>query len=91
MKTEDIFIDDNLFDDTDQNNIKKISEDVLQHTNIDQSEPLFVNLPEEWAEKVKITPDQDDVPFVDLPEEKLKKLKKNYLKLPQMHIRGSFN
>ena len=29
MKTEDIFINDNLFDDTDQKEIKKVSEDVL--------------------------------------------------------------
>ena len=55
METEDIFIDDNLFDDTDQKEIKKISEDVLQDTNLDQDEALFVDLPEEWPEKVKIT------------------------------------
>ena len=56
MKTEDIFIDDNLFDNTDQTEINKVSEDVLQDTNIDQNKALFVDLPEEWPEKVKITP-----------------------------------
>ena len=58
MKTEDIFIDDNLFDDTDQKDIKTFSEDVLQDTNLDQNEALFVDLPEEWPEKVKITPNK---------------------------------
>ena len=56
METEDIFIDDNLFDDTNQKDIKKISEDVLQDTNLDQNEALFVDLPKEWPEKVKIIP-----------------------------------
>ena len=56
METEDIFIDDNLFDDTDQKDIKKISEDVFPDTNLDQNEALFVDLPKEWPEKVKITP-----------------------------------
>ena len=56
METEDIFIDGNLFDDTDQKDIKKISEDVLQDTSLDQNEVLFVDLPEEWPEKVKIIP-----------------------------------
>ena len=56
MKTEDIFIDDSLFDNTDQTEIKKVSEDVLQDTNIDQNKALFVDLPEEWPEKVKTTP-----------------------------------
>ena len=55
METEDIFIDDNLFDDTGQKDIKKISEDVLPDTNLDQNEVLFVDLPVEWPEKVKIT------------------------------------
>ena len=52
MKTEDTFIDDNLFD-TDQKEIKKVSEDVLQDMNIDQNEALFVDLTVEWLEKVK--------------------------------------
>ena len=56
MKTEDIFIDDNLFEDTDQKEIKKVSEDVLQDMNIDQNKPLFVDLPEEWCEEVEIAP-----------------------------------
>ena len=55
METEDIFIDDNLFDDTGQKDIKKFSEDVLPDTNLDQNEVLFVDLPVEWPEKVKIT------------------------------------
>ena len=42
METEDTFIDDNLFDDTDQKDLKKISEDVFQDTNLDQNEALFV-------------------------------------------------
>ena len=46
MKTEDIFIDDNLFDGTDQKEIKNVSEDVLQNTNLDQNELLFVHLPD---------------------------------------------
>ena len=46
MKTEDIFIDDNLFDDTSQKEIKFFSEDVLQDMNIDQNKPLFIDLPE---------------------------------------------
>ena len=66
MKTEDTFIDDNLFDDTDQKEIK-VSEHVLQDVNIDQNEPLFVDLPEEWPDKVKVGQDQDDMLFVDLP------------------------
>ena len=66
MKTEDTFIDDNLFDDTDQKEIK-VSEHVLQNVNIDQNEPLFVDLPEEWPDKVKVGQDQDDMLFVDLP------------------------
>ena len=69
MKTEDISIDDNLFDDTDQKVIKKVSEDVLQDMNIDQNEVLFVDLPEEWPEKVKKVPDLNKALFVDLPEE----------------------
>ena len=52
MKTEDTFIDDNLFD-TDQKEIKKVSEDVLQDMNIDQNKALFVDLSVEWLEKVK--------------------------------------
>ena len=48
MKTEDIFIDDNLFDDTNQKEIIKVSEDILQNMNIDQNEALFLYLPEEW-------------------------------------------
>ena len=56
METEDIFIDDNLFDDTDQKDIKKISKDVSPDTNLDQNEALFVDLPKELPEKVKITP-----------------------------------
>ena len=55
METEDIFIDNNLFDDTHQKEIKKTSEDVLQDTKLDQDKTLFVDLPEEWPEKVKIT------------------------------------
>ena len=46
MKTEDIFIDDNLFDDTSQKEINFFSEDVLQDMNIDQNKPLFIDLPE---------------------------------------------
>ena len=53
MEREEIFIDDKLFDDIDQKEIKAISEDVLQDTNLDQDEALFVDLPEEWPEKVK--------------------------------------
>ena len=69
MKTEDIFTDDKLFDGTDQKEIKQVSEDVLQDMNVDQNEVLFVDLPEEWPEKVKIAPDQNEAVFVDLPEE----------------------
>ena len=43
MEREEIFIDDKLFDDTDQKEIKAISEDVLQDTNLDQDEALFVD------------------------------------------------
>ena len=43
-----MFIDDKLFADTDQTEIKATSEDVLQDTNSDQDEALFVDLPEEW-------------------------------------------
>ena len=55
METGDIFIDDNLFDDTNQKDIKKISEDVVQNTNLDQNEAFFVDLLKEQPEKVKIT------------------------------------
>ena len=75
MKTEDIFIDDNLFDDTDQKDIKEISEDVLQDTSLDQNEVLFVDLPEEWPEKVKVIP-QKITPNASL-ERAGNKLKKN--------------
>ena len=47
MKTEDIYIDGKLFGDTDQKEIKKVSEDPLQDRNIDQNEALFVDLPGE--------------------------------------------
>ena len=56
METENIFIDGNLFDDTDQKDIKKISEDVFPDTNLDHNEALFVDLPKKLPEKVKITP-----------------------------------
>ena len=78
METEDIFIDDNLFDDTDQKEIKKISEDVLQDTNLDQDEALFVDLPEEWPEKVKITP-QKTTPNASL-ERAANRIKIKYIK-----------
>ena len=39
--TEDIFIDDNLSDDTDQKNIKELSDDVLTVMNLDQNEPFL--------------------------------------------------
>ena len=74
MKTEDIFTDDKLFDGTDQKEIKQVSEDVLQDMNVDQNEALFVDLPEEWPEKVKIAPDQNEAVFVDLPEEQSEKV-----------------
>ena len=44
-ETYDIFIDDNLFDDTDQKDIKKVFEDVLHDTNLDHYEILSVDLP----------------------------------------------
>ena len=69
MKTEYTFTDDNLFDDTNQKEIKQVSENVLQDMNMDQNEALFVDLPEEWPEKVKIAQDQNEAAFVDLPEE----------------------
>ena len=86
MKTEDTFID-NLFDDTDQK--EKNSEDVLQDMNIDQNKLLFVDLPEEWPEKVKIAPDQDEVLFVDLPEELQEKVKKKTPKITPKCTFGS--
>ena len=46
VKTQGIFTDDDMSDDTDQNDIKKVSEDVFQNTN-DQNEVLFVDLPKE--------------------------------------------
>ena len=69
MKTEYVFIDDNLLDDTEQKEIKQVPEDVLQDMNIDQNKALFVDLPEEWPEKVKIAPEKEEAAFVDLPEE----------------------
>ena len=69
MKTEYVFIDDNLLDDTEQKEIKQVPEDVLQDLNIDQNKALFVDLPEEWPEKVKIAPEKEEAAFVDLPEE----------------------
>ena len=45
---EDIFIDDNLFDDFDQNYkkyIKMASDDILQGKNLDQNNVLFEELP----------------------------------------------
>ena len=53
-----------------------ICEDVLQDIKIDQKEPFFVDLPEEWPEKVKIAPDQDEILLVDFPEEQPGKVKK---------------
>ena len=46
-ETEDIYFNENLFDDTDKKDIKIISEDILQETNIDQNEVLFEDFPEE--------------------------------------------
>ena len=45
---EDIFIDNNLFDDFDQNDkkcIKMVSDDTLQSKNLDQNNVLFEELP----------------------------------------------
>ena len=54
-ETEDIFIDD-LFADTDQKDIKKVSEDDLQDINLDQNEVLFVDLLKEQPGKVGFNP-----------------------------------
>ena len=58
MKTEtvDIFIDDDLFDDTDQKDIKKVSEDILQDTIFDQNKVLFVDLSKEQLGKIGLDP-----------------------------------
>ena len=58
MKTEtgDIFIDDELFDDTDQKYIKKVSEDILQDIIFDQNEVLFVDLSKEQLGKIVLDP-----------------------------------
>ena len=57
MKTEmeDIFIDDDLFDDNDQKDIK-VLEDVLQDTNLDQNEVLLVDLAKEQPGKIGLNP-----------------------------------
>ena len=63
-----------MFDDTDQKEIKEISEDVLQDTNLDQNEVVFVDLPEEWPEKVKITPQKITLNArLDVTENRIKK------------------
>ena len=54
-ETEDIFIDD-LFADTDQKDIKKVSEDDLQDINLDQNEVLFVDLLKEQPGKIGLNP-----------------------------------
>ena len=53
---EDIFIDDDLFDNTDQKEIKKVSEDVLQDTNLDQNDVLFKDLPKATPGKIGCNP-----------------------------------
>ena len=53
---EDIFIDDDLFDNTDQKEIKKVSEDVLQDTNLDQNDVLFKDLPITTPGKIGCNP-----------------------------------
>ena len=50
-ETEDIYFDDNLFDGNDKKDIKIISDNVLQYTNIDQNGVLFEDLPEELPSK----------------------------------------
>ena len=52
-ETEHIFIDDDLINDNDQ---KKVYEDVLQDTNLDQNEVLFVDLPKEQPGKISLNP-----------------------------------
>ena len=45
---EDIFIDDNLFDDFDQNDkkdIKMVCDDILKDENLNQNDVLFEELP----------------------------------------------
>ena len=45
-----------MFDDTDEKDIKKVSGDVLQHTNLDQNEVLFVDLSKEQPGKIGLNP-----------------------------------
>ena len=59
--------------------------------NIDQKEPLFVDLPEEWPEKVKIAPDQDEVLLVDLPEEQPEKVEKPPKITPDARLEAAAN
>ena len=58
---------------------------------MNHNEPLFVGLPEEWPEKVKIAPDLDKVLFVDLPEEQLKKVQKPLKIIPNEHLETAAN
>ena len=46
LKTEDIYIEDNLLDDTDQRNIKKVSENIISEINPPDNFLIF-DLPDE--------------------------------------------
>ena len=46
LKTEDIYIEDDLLDDTDQRNIKKVSENIISEINPPDN-LLIVDLPDE--------------------------------------------
>ena len=71
---EDIFIDDNLFDDFDQNYkkyIKMASDDILQGKNLDQNNVLFEELPTRQVRHQLIKPNAR----LELAANKIKKKK----------------
>ena len=58
---EDIFIDDNLFDDFDQNDkkdIKMVCDDILMDENLNQNDVLFEELPKRSLKRQIIRPNK---------------------------------
>ena len=58
---EDIFIDDNLFDDFDQNDkkdIKMVCDDILKDENLNQNDVLFEELPKRSLKRQIIRPNK---------------------------------
>ena len=60
LKTEDTYTEDNLFDNNDSKDIKKVSDDVIESINLEDPVP-FVDLATDAPKKVKIISDPDKI------------------------------